>query len=121
MATSILAAEILSSAQSIGKAATGYSNSVDFSRCQGDASVFIISTAGSITVTQQCSMDNVTFYDPVNSSGTALGGVATALTVTTGTWVSYTPVMAPYIRFKIVEGNSAATVVTLKLVFREEV
>lgn len=111
----------LMSAVSVGKNATGYSSSTAFDRSNGDVGVTIVSTAGSITVTQQCSIDDSTWYDPVDAAGSALGSVGAAITVTTGRWVSYSPVLAPFIRFKVVEGNVAATVVTIELLFQEEV
>jgi hypothetical protein len=112
--------ELVSKAQAVAQNATGYSSSVDFRGCVGNAAMVIISTAGSITVTQQCSWDNITFYDPTDASGTAVGSVKAAQTVTTGIYIAFTPVLAPYARFKIVEGNSAATAVTLRFMWRAE-
>lgn len=110
--------EQLMTAEAVAQADTHYTSSIDFERCNGNATLLIVSTAGSITVTQQCSLDNSTWYDAVNTSGTAVGAVASALTVTTGTYVVYSPVLAPYIRFKVVENNSAPTVVSIKLNFQ---
>ena len=110
----------LMNAQALDKAATGYSSSLIFDVAAGDATVLLSSTAGSITVTQQASIDNITWYDPVNTSGVAVGAVAAAFTVSTGTYISYTVVLAPYIRFKVVEGNVAATAITLNLIYRYE-
>jgi len=120
MSRSIVDHEVLMSVKSITKAGTAYSRSIPFDDCDGTACVKIISTAGSITVTQQCSIDDLTWYDPETSSG-AVGAVEDAITVTTGRYISYTPVMAPFIRYKVVEGNIATTVVTLELVKRLEV
>ena len=108
---------LLSNAQAVAQQATGYSDKVAFDRCEGNAALLIISTAGSITVTQQCSWDGLTFYDPETAAGAA-GAVEDTITVTTGRYLSFTPVLAPWARFKIVEGNTAATVVTLRLMFR---
>jgi len=99
---------------------TVHSDSIRFEECAGDATVLLISTAGSITVSQQCSLDNVTWYDPVNASASALGTVGTAVTVTTGTYIAYTVVLAPFIRYKIVEDGTGATAVTIKLQYRFE-
>lgn len=100
--------------------ATEYTKSIKFENCSGDATVFLVSTAGSITVTQQCSLDNKTWYDPVNASNSAIGAVIATMGVTTGIYISFTVVLAPYIRFKIIEHGSAATTVTLKLIYRHE-
>lgn len=115
---SVIIQKVLKSADALAQNATEYSDSIPMKGMEGDVAVVIISTAGSITVTQQVSLDDSTWYDPVNSSGSAVGAVAAALTVTTGTYIVYSPVLAPYMRFKIVEGNVAATVVTLKVIAR---
>lgn len=115
-AQSNLIKTVLSNAQAITRAAIAYSDSIDFSSCEGDIALLIASTAGSVTITQQCSVDNSNFYDPVDKDGTALGAVVSALTVTTGKYVAVSPVIAPYIRYKIVEGDVGATALTLTLV-----
>jgi len=120
MASKISVEKILT-LSSMAQADTHYSSKVDFRGCAGNAALYIVSTAGSITITQQCSYDGTNFFDPVNTSGTASGTVATALTVTTGTYVGFSPVLAPHVRFKVVENNTAATIVTLVLMFRTEV
>jgi hypothetical protein len=121
MSRSNINIEQLSTAQAVAKQATAYSVATNFKGCAGNAALYIVSTAGSVTISQQCSADGVTYYDPVDTAGSAIGVIRTALTVTTGVYVPFTPVLAPYARFKVVEGNSAATVITLKLVFRSEV
>ena len=120
MSARIIGYDTLMNTEAVAQADTHYTSSIKMDRFTGEVGVFIVSTAGSITVTQQCSIDGTNWYNPVNASGTALGTVCTALTVTTGKYVSYSPVMAPYARFKVLENNSAATDVTLKLVFNEE-
>lgn len=116
----MLAQEVLSSAQAVSQAATAYSSSCKFSSCVGYAGMLLVSTAGSITVTQQCSIDNMNWYNPVDENNSAQGQVAATVTVTTGRYIQFNPVIAPYIRFKIVEANSAATAVTITLLFQEE-
>jgi len=127
MSARIIGREILMDAVSVSQAATAYSSVMNFERCTGTVAVNLISTAGSITVTQQCSFDytdvnpsGAHWFDPVDAAGTATGTVATACTVTTGKYITYSPVMTKFIRYKVVEQNSAATVVTLKLIFQEE-
>ncbi len=121
---SFLAVMPLATAMAIVKNTTVYTNSCKFDRCVGDAAVRLVSTAGTITVSQQCSKDDRTWYDPyktVSGTTSAAGVVVSAQTVTTGIYITYSPVIAPYIRFKIVEGDVAATAVSLTLIFREEV
>ena len=120
MSRSLVSKEVLMDAVTVTKNGTSYSNSRKFHDCDGTACLKIISTAGSITVTQQCSTDKVTWYDPETASGAA-GAVEDTITVTTGRYLSFTPVLADYIRFKVVEGNVAASVVTLELSYRVEV
>lgn len=117
---SLIAVELLANAKAVTQNTSAYSDSMDFSRCAGDAVVLVKTLLGTTTISQQVSTDNVNFYDPVNAAGTALGAVCTALAATTGTYISYTCVMAPYIRFKITETNVAALTITLRLAFREE-
>lgn len=117
--SSLISSEVLASAKAVTKAGTVYSNSRKFHDCDGTACLKIVSTAGSITVTQQCSLDDSTWYDPETAAGAA-GAVEDTITVTTGRYLSFTPVLCPYIRFKIVEGNVAASAVTLELSYRVE-
>jgi hypothetical protein len=114
----LLAREVLYSA-SVGQAATVYTSSSRFYSATGYAAVVLVSSAGSITVTQQVSQDNATWYDPVDEDGTAIGAVAAAMTVG-GRYIQVSPIVGQYIRYKIVEGNTAATTVTLTLIFQEE-
>ena len=111
---------VVGTAGAVARAATEYSESSSFRMTTDSASILVATTAGSITISQQCSMNNADWYDPYDASGNLLGTVATALTVTTGKWIAFNPAMAPYIRFKVVEGNVAATVVTINLMFQEE-
>lgn len=106
----------MASALAVTKAGTSYSSVLSAGDLAGHIGIRLITTAGSITVTQQCSLDGTTFYDPVDTSATALGQVVAAQTVTTGVYVVPDVVLAPYMRYKIVEGNVAATAVTINLV-----
>ena len=110
----------LYAAVSVAQAATAYTSSSKFRLATGYAGIRLISTAGSITVSQQCSVDDIIWYDPVDAAGNTLGTVCTSQGVTTGRYISYSPVLTSYIRFKIVEGNTAATTVTIDLIFQEE-
>lgn len=119
MSHSIISKELLMNAVEVDNT-TKYSNARRFHDCDGTACLLIISTAGSITVTQQCSTDKVTWYDPETASGAA-GAVEDTITVTTGRYLSFTPVLCDWIRFKVVEAGTAATNVSLTLVYRVEV
>jgi hypothetical protein len=99
---------------------TFYSDSWSFRKCTGSAAVIVISTAGTLAISQQCSIDNVNWYDPIDISATAKGIVKAAQTVTTGVYVVYDPVLTEWARFKVVE-STASTSVTLILIERVEV
>ena len=99
----------------VTRAGTVYSASVSVPRLTGFCSVLLTTTAGSVTVTQQCSLEGTTFYDAVDSDGNALGPVVAAMTVGTK-YIQFAPVIAPYIRFKVVEGNVAALSITIDLI-----
>jgi len=116
-----IAQELLINKEAVLISSTTLSRSVAFDRCAGNAAVVIVSTAGSITVTQQCSWDNLTWFDPTDTAGTALGAIRATLTVTTGVYIAFTPVLTPFIRFKVIEGGIAATTITVRLLFRTEV
>lgn len=117
---SLITRTILANAKAIAQNATGYSDSIDCKFSQGDAAVLVKTVTGTCTITQQCSHDNVNWYDAVSSAGAALGAVCTALAATTGTYIAYTPVLAPYIRYKIVETNVGALTITLTCMFTED-
>ena len=106
--------------ETVAASATVYSASRKFHDCAGDAILYIVSTAGTLAISQQCSLNDVDWYDPVNTSDSALGVVKAAQTVTTGVYVVFTPVISKYIRFKVIE-STAETVVTLTLSYRLEV
>ncbi len=126
MSRSQIAIEKVMSAVTIAASGTAYSSAVDFRLCTGDAACLIASTAGSITVTQQCSLN----YDPISGSGTwydpetaagAAGAVEDAITVHAGRYLSFTPVVCSWARFKVVATSAAETVVTLTGIYRVEV
>jgi hypothetical protein len=110
--------ESLMTAEAVAQDDIHYTSSVDFDRCTGEACLYIVSTAGKLIITQQCSLNNTDWYNPINASGSAVGSIAAALTVTTGVYITFSPVLSPYIRFKVEEDNTAATVVTIKLLFQ---
>lgn len=100
--------------------ATKYSDSWHSARATGSAALFIVSTAGRITITQQCSDDNVNWYAPVDTANGALGVIRNLQTVTPGLYVAFSPVLTEWMRFKVVE-NLAKTYVSLTLILRTEV
>jgi hypothetical protein len=124
MSRSQVTYKTLMDAKAITKNTTQYTDSYDFHQCAGDAALKIIITssgAPTFTISQQCSLDDVNWYNPVNEAG-ALGGIWTAHLKTAGAYVSFTPVMADFIRFKVTEtGNVVNGTVTITLISRLEV
>ena len=110
---------VVGTAGAVGKNATAYSGALDFGENEGNTTILLSSTAGSITVTQQVSQDKIVWYDVVDASGNGKGEVATNMTVGTR-YITVTPVLAPYARYKVVEQNVAATVATMAVFFQEK-
>jgi hypothetical protein len=103
-----------------GDIATIYSNSRRFHDCDGTACVLITtSTAQDIAVSQQCSPDNVTWYDP-ETAAAAAGVVDSSITADSTVYMSYTPVLCDYIRFKVVNLGTS-NLVSITLIYRVEV
>jgi hypothetical protein len=100
---------------------TIYSNSRKFHDCDGTACVLITtSSAAEIAVTQQCSTDDVTWYDP-ETAAAAAGVVDSSISADGTVYMSYTPVLCDYIRFKVIAASAVSNLVSLTLVYRVEV
>lgn len=111
----ITAVKTLSDAQALTNAVTTYSNSVEVNRWAGFAAIEVSANTATATISQQCSSDNVNWYDAVNATGTALGTVATALATTA--YIEYDPVLSKYYRLKYVPTGSGS--ITTKLIITE--
>ena len=98
---------------------TTYGSVINTQRSTGDVAFKVVTSAGEIAVTQQCSMDGVNFYDPIDGADSALGTINASLTVGTY-YIVPALVVAPYSRVKVVENGTASTVVTITMVFQEE-
>ena len=121
MGRSMVSKELLMDSVAMARHDTHYSNSRKFDDCDGTAIVkFTKVSAGSITITQQCSLDNENWYNPETASGAA-GAVEASMTGAADKYISYTPVLCSFIRFKLHEEDTAATTVTLELIYRVEV
>lgn len=93
--------------------------SMRFKHSTGEVAILLENSAGSITVKQECSWDDRIWYVPVDQDGNALGDVVTAHTATADTYIVFSPVITKFIRFSVLENNSAATTVTIHLIFQE--
>lgn len=105
----------------VSQAATVYSSAVKTNRSTGEVALLVTITGTTgITITQQCSLDGITFYDAVDASNNAVGAVVSAAAAGTR-YVVYSPALANYMRFKVVENNTGPATVTLSLMMQEEV
>ena len=77
--------------------------------------------SSSYTITQQCSDDNLHWYDPTDGNESAIGAVASTTTTAVSAWIVPTLAPAPYIRFKIVNGTAGAQTVSIVAFFSEDI
>jgi hypothetical protein len=103
----------------VAQTATAYSDSFRSDVANGFMAALIVTTDGSLTVTQQASCDGTTFYDVVDSDNNAQGAVAATLLVGSR-YVQFSCVLAPYVRFKVREGDAAPTVVNITLINQDQ-
>ncbi len=103
----------LCTSKSILLGATDYTDSCNIRFAQGHMSALIVLAAASnVTITQQCSLNDSDWYDPVDINGTALGVVYAALT--SSAYIEFSPIPAVWMRFKIVAAaNSTITMTVL--------
>lgn len=111
----ITAVKTISNAQAIVDSVNSFSNSVEIITWAGFAAIEVSSNTGTVTITQQCSTDNVNWYDPVDKTGAALGAIATVLATTA--YIEFDPVLSKYVRLKYVPTGSGT--LTVKLIITE--
>jgi hypothetical protein len=78
-------------------------------------------TSSAITITQQCSIDQANWYNPVdvyNVSTDAIYSQAAAGTAQSR-FIKISPTITPFLRFKVVSGSEATVAMTL--VYQEEI
>lgn len=103
-------------AATVANAATIFSSTYSSEYASGFSAVLVnlAGTSPSVTITQQTSIAGTTWHDPVNAAGSALGAVLTAGTGTAiGIYVQFSPVVAPYSRFKIVAAADSTVSITV--------
>ena len=124
----LIAQTILARSLAVGSSATVYSDiDSQFYKTNGFAGALIgvYGNGGStsMTITQQCSLDGLNWYDPVDKANAALGTVAATFTstigVTTSRYIQFDPVLTPFIRFKVIEAGTGAGAITIKLFYQE--
>lgn len=111
----ITAVKTLSTAQVLTNSVNSFSNSVELIVWAGFAAIEISANAATATITQQCSSDNVNWYDAVDKTGAAIGAIATGLSTTA--YIEFDPVLTKYFRLKYVPTGTGA--ITAKLIIVE--
>lgn len=95
--------------------ATGYTSNFFMPFSSGFVGLeVVLAAASNVTITQQCSSDNITWYDPIDSSGTALGQVCVGLTASS--YIQPGLILAKNIRYKIVAAADSTVTITVNLV-----
>jgi hypothetical protein len=97
---------------------TYYSEPIKINHSQGFNALLVLTSAGSLAITFEVSDNGGTFYTPKDINGTSLNTIASALTA--DTWISFSPQIARWIRFKFILTSSNSTV-TAKYMFLEDV
>ena len=105
---------------SLAQAGTGYTDKMDATLLAGEIAALVkVGGAGTVTINQQCSVDGVFWYNPVNSTGGAVSEVIASGGTAATTYRKFTMTITKYIRFRCVETNVGAATVDITLVFQE--
>lgn len=84
------------------------SSAIKLDRGDGFTSLLVLTSAGSLAITYEVSIDGTNFYTPKDVDGNALNVIASAMTA--NTWVEFDPTITLYIRFKFVVTVADSTV-----------
>jgi len=106
--------------QELGGGTAAYSSSIATNNLIPDyaALQLEVSATGTLTITQQCSVDGTNWQDPTTSTSVAVSSATILQGVYRGGLIGYipfTPVIAPYIRLKLA-ATSTITTVACKLI-----
>lgn len=87
----------------------------------GDMLLYVAArTTSSYTITQQCSFDNINWYDVVDAYNATVGAVLTAADATVHSrLIQLTPIAAPYIRFEVTASETDGSI-DLTLCYQED-
>jgi len=90
-------------AQAIAAGSTGYSSAIAALNMVGayGAMHITVTATGVMTITQQASLDGATWLDPTNGTMIAAGLAYAATYKVLTQYITFTPLVAPYIRFKV--------------------
>ena len=87
------------------------SAAVDMLRLTGEASILVVTSAGSLALTYEVSNDGTNWYSPEDTSGTALNVINAAVTVGSN-WIVFSPSLGRYLRIVAIltGGNSTVSI-----------
>lgn len=86
-----------------------YSATIDMLRLTGNASILVVTSAGSLALSYQVSDDGTNWYSPEDTSGTALNVINAAVTAGSN-WIVFNPTMGRYLRIVVVLSGVNSTV-----------
>lgn len=88
-------------------------------RSTGYAGMRLTTSAGSISVNQQCAFDiDGPWFNPVDESNIAMGVVVTSMSAATR-YVQFDPVLSKFTRFRIVESNVGSSTWSAQFFYQE--
>lgn len=85
------------------------SATIDTVRLTGEASILVVTSAGSLALTYQVSDDGTNWYSPEDTSGSALNVINGAVIVGSN-WIVFSPTLARYTRIVAVLTGADSTV-----------
>ncbi len=88
--------------------ATYYSDKIKVQYNRGFAALLVNTSAGSLAITMEVSLNGDNWYTPYDTDGNNLGTLENALTA--DKWIVFDPQLAGYIRFKFVLTGANSTV-----------
>lgn len=110
----ITCAKTISNAQALTNSVTSFSNAVQVKVWGGFAALEVKANTATVTISQQCSVDGVNWYDPTDNAGTALGLIYTGLSTTK--YIEFSPVVTIWVRLKYVPTGSGSITANLVIV-----
>jgi len=95
--------------KSLTASTTYYSTGFNSNHSNGYAAL-LVKTDASITISFQLSNDDITYYTPVNTNGTDVSKIYTALAA--DAYIIFSPQIAKFMRIKVVCNSNATTTIT---------
>lgn len=107
-------AKTVSTAQTLTNGTPAFSNAVQIKTWGGFAALEVKAMTATATISQQCSVDGATWYDPTDNAGNALGLIYTGLSTTK--YIEFSPVVTKWVRLKYSPTGSGSITANLVIV-----